>query len=467
MTSGWLEDAWGTVDERGRHMFVSRAAGMTLDEAGRAHGVTRERVRQVVTKIEAHFLFLGDVYMADWRLRLDALAHAPAIPRAAIAAALGVNDHVMVGVFARAAGFKPPRTWAGDLAGWWAADPGELEALLRRVVGEAPMRSEELVAIAAAAGLPEDIPVVSLLDHERSPLTRGTNGDWLRRRARGRDAAYLWLLSRGEPSRAGDMTAATGIANSHAVSESLRRDNRFVQIRPEGTWALAEWSHPQVTAYSNAVEALVAVVTEAGPISRDALFARVVERYPVSAWRLRQCLLSDRVGTTEDGQIDLVARGARPGQVAEPKRPDSMVVDPMGNVLGVRLTVDRDILRGSGIQVNSWLTWKLGLRQAPMSTTFAVADGMEPLTIRRGTSGAQISSLRRYALAQGMELGCAIVVLLRLDDATGQVLHACKPGACGPAATRPRSMGDVARPFPGRARPGCPPVRPTACEWNA
>jgi hypothetical protein len=435
MTDTWLQSAWDNTEERVRRMVLARAAGLTLDQVGREHGVTRERVRQLVEKIERHFLFIGDVCAPGWRRRLEPLTQAPAVTRATIAAAIGVRDHIAVGTFARAAELSPPRTWAGDLEGWWSADPRTLDTLLRVVAADAPIRSGEVAIIAAAAGLPEGIPLVELLGHERSPLVRGFEGHWLRRRARGRDASYLWLLSQGEPCTAQAIAAETGDSNSHAVGEALRRDARFIQIRPEGTWGLAEWPRPQSTSYPNAVEALVAVVTEAGPIGRDALFARVRERYPVSTWRLNQCLLIDRVGITEDGRIDLVARGAKPAETAEPNRPDSMVADPEGRVLGVRLPVDREVLRGSGIQVNSWLTWKIGLRQAPSSMTFTVEGSTESITIRRGTSGAQISSLRRHALAQGMVLGCTVIVLLRTDDSTGQVLHACQPGACPSAPT--------------------------------
>lgn len=426
----WVDFAWASLDQRWQRMIVARVEGHTLGDIGGEHGVSRERARQLLVKAQNHMLTFGDMLGGDWRERLRELAVFPAVQRADVAAALDVEDHVAVAVFAQAVGFKPPRTWAGELRGWWAERPDALVDLLRKAMADAPLREGELAGALAAAGVPASVPVTELLSHPNSPLVPGHGGTWLRRRARGRDAAYLWLLAHGEPCRAEQLVMATGITTKHAVSEALRRDDRFVHLRPEGTWALAEWPHVHVTPYANAVEALVAVVTELGPVSKEILFARVAERYSVTAWRMQQCLLSDRIGTTEDGLIDLVARGATPNEEGEPSQPPTMAVDPAGNVYGIRLTVDKDVLRGSGIIVHSWITWKLGLRRAPMSRTFSMAEGYSPLTVRRGTAGAQISSLRRYAQAYGMVIGCELVVLLRTDDSTAHVRHACATDSC-------------------------------------
>ncbi|MFE5621682.1 sigma factor-like helix-turn-helix DNA-binding protein [Streptomyces virginiae] len=426
----WLERAWSLLDERSRLMFAEREEGRTLEEIGQVHGVTRERVRQILLKAEQHLLVTADLMAPDWREHLTELATRPAVTTENLTDVLGVDGHVTIGAYARAAGYVHPRVWGCDLNGWWAAGSGDLERRLREIAERAPLRAGELSGFAEAAGVPEGVPLESLFGGERSPLVQGEDGSWLRRRARGRDACYLWLLQRGEPCRAEELANATGVSTAHAVREALRRDDRFVQVRPEGTWALVEWSLPEVTPYANAVEALVAVVTESGPISKDTLFSRVVERYPVTAWRMQQCLLSDQIGTTADGLIDLVERGAVPNEESEPPKPDTMAVDPQGKVYGIRLKVDKDVLRGSGILVSSWITWSLGLRRAPMSRTFALPGDAGPLILRRGTSGAQISSLRLYAQAQRMVIGCDIAVLLRADDSTADVRHACEEGNC-------------------------------------
>ncbi|MFJ8150201.1 sigma factor-like helix-turn-helix DNA-binding protein [Streptomyces sp. NPDC096048] len=429
----WLQSAYGALPARSRRMLEDRADGKTLRSIGEEHEVSRERVRQMLVKAQKHLCAVADAFVDDWRDRLTTLTECSAVPQSEVAAALGVRDQVGVRPLVEAAGAEHPMTWAGRLHGWWTRRPGDLEVLLRRGIEEAPLRGEDVAMTFAAAGVPDEVPLLDLLGHPDSPLVPGFEGTWLRRRARGRDAAYLFLLANGEPCRAEELLAPTGIRRKPAVAEALRRDERFVQLRLEGKWALAEWPHLNVTPYPNAVEAFVAVLTELGPLPKDALFLKVGERYPVTLWRLHQCLLDDRVGVTEDGRIDLVARGATPIEESEPTRPARMAVDPAGNVFGVRLTVDKDVLRGSGVVVSSWLTWQLGMRQAPMVRTFSIAGQPTPIVLKRATSAAQISSLRVLVQEHGMVGGCEFVLFLRTDDSTARIEHACTQHAC-PAA---------------------------------
>ncbi|MFJ6065421.1 sigma factor-like helix-turn-helix DNA-binding protein [Streptomyces tendae] len=444
----WLQAAFGALPARSRRMIEDRADGRTLRSIGEEHEVSRERVRQMLVKAQKHLCAVADAFVDDWHDRLITLTECSAVPQPEVAAALGVRDQVGVGPLLEAVGAEHPLTWAGRLHGWWTRSPGALEVLLRRGMEEAPLRGEDVAVTFAAAGVPDEVPLLDLLGHPDSPLVSGFGGTWLRRRARGRDAAYLFLLARGEPCRAEELLAPTGIKRKPAVAEALRRDERFVQLRLEGKWALAEWPHLNVTPYPNAVEAFVAVLTELGPLPKDALFVKVGERYPVTLWRLHQCLLDDRVGITEDGQIELVARGATPIEESEPTRPARMAVDPAGNVFGVRLTVDKDVLRGSGVVVSSWLTWQLGMRQAPMVRTFSIPGQPTPIVLKRATSAAQISSLRVLVQEHGMVGGCEFVLFLRTDDSTARIEHACTqhvcPAANGSVGTEMRPPGDAA-----------------------
>ncbi|MBV2152252.1 RNA polymerase subunit sigma-70 [Kitasatospora sp. SUK 42] len=426
----WLGVAWRALPFRSRRVIEERASGVTLGSIGQQHEMSRERVRQLLLKAQEQICGYADLFVDDWRDRLVALTASPAVSGSEVAAALDVCEHIAMGLLVQAVGAEPPLTWAGRLHGWWTRDPSALEARLRVGAREAPLRREDVAVAFVSAGVPGDVPLLKLLGHSKSPLVLGVEGSWLRRRARGRDAAYLYLLANGEPCRAEELLEPTGIERKPAVAEALRRDERFVQLRLEGKWALAEWPHLNDTSYPNAVEALVATLTELGPLPKEALFVKVGERYPVTLWRLQQCLLDDRVGATEDGSIDLVARGAVPIEESEPARPATMAVDPAGNVFGIRLTVDKDILRGSGVNVSSWLTWQLGMRQAPMARTFSIAGRSASIVLKRGTSAAQLSSLRVLAKENGMVGGCEFVLFLRADDSTARIEHACARQYC-------------------------------------
>ncbi|MFD6876718.1 MULTISPECIES: sigma factor-like helix-turn-helix DNA-binding protein [unclassified Streptomyces] len=430
----WTIQVWESAfDDRARAIAETRAAGRTLEETGAEFGVSGERVRQVITQCRRRMVAAADAARQGWRETLRSAGVSPAVRREVLADALGVRDHVVLESLLPEAGLSAPQTWTGALRGWWTAHPTALDSALRQLVAGVPLHSEALSEAARLAGLPNDIPLIRLLDDPRSKVARNTDGHWVRRNARGRDSAYLHLLEVGSPRTADELVRPMSVPTEKAARGALRRDDRFVQIRPEGTWALTEWAHLRLTPYSNAVEALVAVVTEQGPISRGTLFARITELYPVTPWRLTQCLLSDQIGETVDGLIDLVARGAEPLLEAEPAKPADMAMS--GDVLGARILVDRDVLRGSGVRVRSWLTWRLGLRQAPMSRTFTTAGGHAPLTIRRGTSFAQVSTLRGHALELGVVGGCVLALLLNLKEESAQVRHGCQEGSCPARAT--------------------------------
>ena len=427
----WFDTLWVGVGTRDRAMYSERLAGRTLRQIGDRFGLTGEWVRQRLLAADRQIVTATDAMLPDWRERLANVTAEPAVSTTMLTRILGINELAAVSILAGAAGFARLRVWGETtVSGWWTAMPVAVDAVLSEIVALAPLRRDELDHMLLAGHLPQDLPLTEMLGYSRSPLIEGVNGSWLRRSARGRDAAYLWMSGSGEPCRIEELAAALGSTKPHAIREALRRDGRFAQIRPEGTWVLAEWSHPGVSPFSNAEEAMVAVLESEGAMTKERLFARVVERYPVTAWRLQQCLSSDRIGLTQAGLIGLIANGAVAIEEPEPTQPKTMALDQSGRVLGIRLNVDSDLLRGSGIIVNAWLTWKLGLHRSPMSKTFAIGGSDDVITIRRGTSGAQISSLRQYAQAIDASLGCQLVLLLRIDDSTARLVHACTKEHC-------------------------------------
>ncbi|WP_159052646.1 RNA polymerase subunit sigma-70 [Streptomyces bungoensis] len=428
----WFDDVWARIDDKTRAIYADRAAGRTLRNIGAQYDLSGERVRQIILDADESLVAAADKSRPRWRERVSELSREPAVSTMTLMAALGIKESIAVSCFAKAAGLVQLRVWGNAaVPDWWTANSGTLDAALRDIANAAPLRQVELESLPAVEKLPQGLPLTNLLSHSRSPLIQSLDGNWLRRAARGRDAAYLWLAERGTPCRAEELCEVMGGAKPHAIREALRRDDRFAQIRPEGTWVLVGWSHPGVNPYSSAEEAMIAVLEQEGGMAKERLFSRVTERYPVTPWRLQQCLLSDRIGMTAEGLIDLISRGAQPIEEREPAQPANMAVDPAGNVYGIRLTVDYDVIRGSGILVNTWLTWKLGLRSARMSKTFAVLGSKDDVvTVRRGTSGAQISSLRHHAQDLGTVIGCQLAVLLRVDDYTARIVHACTEGNC-------------------------------------
>ncbi|MFE1396540.1 sigma factor-like helix-turn-helix DNA-binding protein [Nocardiopsis dassonvillei] len=427
----WIPTVWRDVlDERARDMLVRRCADETLEGIGRHHDVTRERARQIIKNAVRALTTMADRVQPNWRdMALETLGDSLAMPDQELNDVLVDSTGVARYFLLREAGILHPRTWAGELRGFWTRDPQALDARFKELAQAGPYRSDELGSRADELGIPSAVPVERIAAHPNSRLKRSGDGAWIRRAARGRDPAYLWLADEGEPRRVEAIAAGTG-GKARALAEAMRRDDRFRQIRPEGTWALAEWPFAGIHSYSNAVEVMVGILAELGPLDKATLFAEVTRRYPVSHARLQQCLISDAIGTTPSGDLDLVERGARPFEEEEPRHPDNVAVDDSGNVLGVKLMVNEEMLRGSGVIVHPWVTWRLGLRRAPMSQTFHFTDGTGALTVRRSTSAAQFSSLRSRVLGLGMEVRCWLVVILRLDSGSVTLRHVCDRGSC-------------------------------------
>ena len=421
--------AWETLAPRDRAVLELRLSGATLDQAGVTIGVTRERVRQIQLRGEKALLSALDKYLPDLRAELHRLLdnHA-AVAEGDVYAALGIAPSMPMSAVLRAVGVARPRTWTGDLAGWWTLRPGALDVQLRDLAAQAPFADGELAQRAAEIGIPQGLPLRELLTDERSPLTPGPAGGWIRHSRAGADAAYLWLKDQAEPRSAAEVAGAVG-GHERALRETMRRDARFAQRRPEGTWVLSEWkSNTTIRHYANAVDAVVEVLEELGPLTLERLTAEAIQRYPVSAWRITQCLSSNQIGLTQDCRYDLTERGAIPIEESEPRKPDNMAES--GSVVAVRLPVTHDVMRGSGIGVNRWLTWRLGLRHAPSERSFELSELTGSITVRRRISTSSISSLRSAAVALGVVEGCQLIIVFRTEQDTADVRHACQEGNC-------------------------------------
>ncbi|MBT2207530.1 sigma factor-like helix-turn-helix DNA-binding protein [Actinomadura sp. NEAU-AAG7] len=426
----WLSTAWAALDDRARDMLARRRGNQTLEAIGRAHFVTRERARQIIRTASEALVTTAREVEEGWREQIDELfLDAPAVPDTALREIFPDPEGTARYTLLRALGFESPRTWAGALQGFWTRLPGELDKLFHDLAKNGPYRSAELRFRAVVLGIPDAVPIESVASHEKSPLTRAEQGVWVRRGARSRDTAYLWLAEEGAPRFLDEIVAALG-EEHRAVRESLRRDDRFRQIRPEGTWALKEWPLNGVGEYRTTLEVVLAVLAELGPIPKARLITETRRRYPVGYNRVAQCLLSDRVGITANGMWDLVERGATPVEESEPRRPDHVVVDLSGKVLGFRIPVDKDLLRGSSVVIHRWVTWHLGLRQAPMSRTFNLIGTSGDLTVTRNTSAAQVSSLRAHVESMGLAEGCELAVVLRLEEGSARLEHACARETC-------------------------------------
>jgi len=427
-TNDWLSDAWRALPDRSNVIITRRLEGETLDRIAETFDLTRERIRQLQQKAEAALVEGQRRHAPLLTQQLDdVVADHPAVTELELAAILPTRATVARQALLRQLGVSHPRSWAGELPGYWTRHPAALDILLKKLAALAPMTDYDAERAVRELGVPASLSIEDLLKHSASKLTHHSLG-WIRGARAGRDLAYLWLRNQGEPRAVADVAAIAG-TSEHAIRETMRRDEDFAQVRPEGTWALADWRLPGAdNRYSNAVEVVVDVLRELGPLDYEALRTESQRRYPVSTWRITQCLSSAAIGLNREGRYDLAERGATPIEDSEPAQPSSIKVH--GNVVGIELNVDSEILRGSGIAVNRWLTWYLGLRTAPSTRYFEIIDQPGTLTVKRAISSSQLSSLRAVAFNMDLVEGCKMAVLLHVDTEIATIRHTCTVETC-------------------------------------
>src|SRR5260370_29168101 len=173
--------AWETLTSRDRTVLELRLSGATLDQVGVTIGVTRERVRQIQIRAEEALLSALDKYLPDLRAELArVLDNHAAVAEGDLHTSLGAPPSLPMSAVLRALGVARPRTWAGDLAGWWTLRPGALDVQLRDLATQAPFADDEIDRRAAERGLPQGLPRRELLADEWSPLGHGPSGGWVR-----------------------------------------------------------------------------------------------------------------------------------------------------------------------------------------------------------------------------------------------------------------------------------------------
>jgi hypothetical protein len=424
---GWAQE---TIPEPGKDVLMARV-DRTLEEIGRSLGVTRERIRQIEERSarlcgaifsdrapELRELWLGTL-RHSFAASEDVLL-SPYIDRAG-----DVDAQCRLGrVLLERLGAKTPspfQEWRVN--GWWTLEPERMVQVARELASLLPCSSADLDD---ALG---QFPVFEA-DALRSLMNRGgagfrfhpAAGVWVRTRAQDRDAALLILEDFGEPRDIDTLAERIGLRRA-ALAEALRRDERFVQLRPTGLWALSGWGIEE-SPYSTVFEAAHDVIDQLGPLTIADLFTEVRRRYPVSDGAIQQCLNHRTIGRWPDGRVDLVSRGAPPIARREPQQPADVDVSSDGSV-SLYQDVDADVLRGSGLGVSPFVTCALGLRVAPSHRTFDVGR-VGTLRVRYAIQGSSISSLRSFAELLGASQGCRLQVTLDPNSDAAAVALACR-----------------------------------------
>lgn len=439
MTAESIDCLWPFGLTERQQLVLNLRFDRTLESIAQDIQLTRERVRQIEKHARIQLRTRVVVQLKNMVAALqEELSVAPAINDDMVA------DHILTANPSRARivldvlGVAPLVIWRKPVPGWWSDNPVRLGALVETVAAAAPFPNSELDERSRAIGIPAEFPVDNVLGLDSSPIRQHPVGPWwVRRSAVNRDGAYLWLANLGESQPLAAMANYFG-RDEHAMRELMRRDARFVQLRPAGTWALAEWSRAEI-GYRTALEAVLGILEDRGPMEYRDLVRAMESVYPVSLARIAQTMTSALIGRLPDGRVGLVRDGAVMMSEEKPVTPDTVAVSGDKLLLAARIGVDRNLLRGSGIALPRYVSWHLGLHHAPASRSFRVAGTSDTVIVNKFLAGAAASSLRKFAQALAVVEGCVIILMLYLRDDTAKLVHGCPEGQC-PArdATRVR-----------------------------
>lgn len=308
------------------------------------------------------------------------------------------------------------------LAGPYARKDGWLERAGSNGVATA------IAAVDAALlkhGAPTTATLVQALTHLGTP--ERTAHDFLDSRPGLRRIADKWvrwetltdkieaaLHLRADPMHATDITTAVGEGYLEArVRDILNEDSRFVRASKQ-TWALRRWGIDEYTGLASEIAARIDAHRR--PVSTRVIVDDLISRFPdVSESSIRSYLGAPGF-VIEKGTVRRRKKADGWAPVA-PLNTVRAVFRNGPNEIRVALTVDADLLRGSGQSLHPALATALGLHPGD-ELTFT---GTTTITVYWRTlspHGASVGSLRALAGTLNSTRGDTLVLVFNTADST-------------------------------------------------
>ena len=416
-----LQSAWIKMPSRTKNILAQRNRGKTLSSIGENLKITRERIRQIEKsgkeKFYSNLRYNWEAFdLLKKRMHTNILV-------------LDISHEIQQCENYESACIYVPiifeyEGWSPYINGsvWWVKDTNKVSSKVDSLIFKEPMRREEWLSIADESKLPHRF-IDWLINKELVPIKVYRNYIVSSNGFR-RDKVYIYLLEHGK-AHVTDIANAISEPTPRNLDAFMGRQSIFTKIYPGGQWSL---HGPSEVRYVKAIDALLDILRDQGPILKRDLLRAMKETFPVSPGRIDQCLTDYRIGQMPDGKIWLVEHGAERGLEEEPSKPDH--IESSGDIVGIRRKVSADVFRGSGLMDSRWLAWKLGLYATPMEKVFSGLEGLPYLRVSRQGANSAISSIREAILNRNLYLGCSFIILLDLNNATWKLKHTCEQGAC-------------------------------------
>ncbi|MDO5511422.1 exonuclease domain-containing protein [Corynebacterium sp.] len=373
-------------DQRDIDIFSGRIMGSrTLEDIGAAHGVSRERIRQLETQLKRRLVEPDDTI----HLVLDALPHR-------YGALARVDDLYRDLPTLAEQGPTPGHTLLDALA--WLADSWEIRGAWFQRTGLDADISQTLADFADDFGVVSLAAVAENVGVDKQTLAARLSGEvtvygdhllTCTRSAQDRAAALLAI--EGEPLTGPDLVERLGEANPRTLYNAMGADPRIIRVGRD-RWALTDWGLEE---YSTLAE-WIGQRVETGPVPLPRLLAEATTLgVAESSVRL---YASSADFQTVDG---MVSRAAEiPETDADPDETPGLY-RIHGNWC-LLTTVTHDHLRGSGSGVPRGLAAAL---EVPALGKRVFASDLGEQTVANTRTGATVTTIRRFLEAAGIGEG--------------------------------------------------------------
>lgn len=405
-----LQNVLVTLDERERDILCNRVlaveTGATLEEIARRHDLSRERIRQIETRLRA---------------RVDELRTSPIGRLAAIELRnLGTAVPRSAPELDRIRQFMPESQFcaiAGDvllyLAGpyrlqgeWLIHQPSETavtgarQRLLDVCDSRGIISEESIAVILREAGILDSWHRAWI---ESLSCFRVCEEGYLRWDGTTLDRLERLLRCTGHPATAEELLAlANEDLNARGIRQRMMGDARFVRINKQSQFALPDWGYDE---YTGVTDEIAQEIDRCGGVAdAEHLVQTISAAYGVAESSVRAYLGAPMFVKSPTGAVRIR------GQADEDIHVDrdlATASDTCVSSLGwaVRIAIDADVLRGSGRAISAAFAAHLGVEPGGRRVVPGTAADITISWPMSSIAGPSIGSLRSEVIELGAELG--------------------------------------------------------------
>lgn len=443
------EAAWqALLDLPDRELDILRgrlypdARPLTLVQLSEQLDVTRERVRQIETRVRKHI-----ASCIDGKGPAASLSHLAARTRREIGpmaeqeSAIAIVDSMVRGSSDAPPAHNLRRNILLALAGPYVDEAGVL--MSKAAIERLDVVRSMIAELEPGASLPEglfsvlveelQIPPTVSTQIERRIGIRLVNGTHVVWRGSMVDKAVSVLAAYGQPMAMGDLHEAVGFEiNPRSLANTLPADRRIMR-RGKEHFGLRSWGGEEYSGITDELEQ--AIDGAGGRVDLEATVATFVREFGVSAGSVRSYATDRRFIRDRDGSLrfrtdddPLPAPRGRPIN-------ETRGAFLLGGRWHLRLEVDHELLRGSGRMISTSIAMAAGL-EPDLTLGFDYGGGSVTFSWSRGQPA--LGTLRSTALAHDCVEGD--LLFLPLAGSEPRVCRTCRVAERNSVATGTRRL---------------------------